>query len=250
MRAAMHSQAAWRVLLAALAYMLLVGALHAAPVFPSLTGRVIDDAGVLSVSTQQKLTQMFTQQEQQTGNQVVVATIKSLQGYSIDDFGYQLGRAWAIGQKASNNGVLIIVAPSEREVRIEVGYGLEGRLTDAQSKLIIENVILPEFRKGDFDAGLLAGTTTLLRVLGGDASALPPQTAQQSQDDGGGGSGIVIAIIVIGLIFGRFFWPLLFLGGLGGGLGRGGGFSQGGSSGGGFSGGGGSFGGGGASGRW
>ena len=126
MRAAMHSQAAWRVLLAALAYMLLVGALHAAPVFPSLTGRVIDDAGVLSVSTQQKLTQMFTQQEQQTGNQVVVATIKSLQGYSIDDFGYQLGRAWAIGQKASNNGVLIIVAPSEREVRIKSATASRG----------------------------------------------------------------------------------------------------------------------------
>jgi uncharacterized protein len=247
MRLAMHSQTAWRVLLAGLVYVLLATALHAAPIFPSLTGRVVDDAGILSGETQQKLTQMLAQHEQQTGNQVVVATIKSLQGDSIDDYGYQLGRAWGIGQKGSNNGALLLVAPNERDVRIEVGYGLEGRLTDAQSKLIIENLILPEFRKGDFNAGVLAGATTLLRVLGGDASALPQKTEQQSQDEDGSGGGIAIAIIVIMLIFGRFFWPLLFLGALGG---RHGGFRGGGFSHGGFSGGGGSFGGGGASGRW
>ncbi len=247
MRLAKHLQRAWRVLLAGLVYVLLTTALYAAPAFPSLTGRVVDDAGILSAETQQKLTQMLAQHEQQTGNQVVVATIKSLQGYSIDDYGYQLGRAWGIGQKGSNNGALLLVAPNERDVRIEVGYGLEGRLTDAQSKLIIENLILPEFRKGDFNAGVLAGTTTLLRVLGGDASALPKKAGQQSQNEDGSGGGIAIALIVIMLIFGRFFWPLLFLGGLGG---RHGGFGGGGFSHGGFSGGGGSFGGGGASGRW
>jgi len=239
MRFANHPQAAWRVLVAGLVFMLLATGLHAAPAFPSLTGRVVDDAGILSAETQQKLTQMLAQHEQQTGNQVVVATIKSLQGYSIEDYGYQLGRAWGIGQKGRNNGALLLVALNERDVRIEVGYGLEGRLTDAQSKLIIENVILPEFGKGDFNVGVLAGTTTLLRVLGGDASALPQQ---QEPDEDGSGSGIAIAIILIMLVFGRYFWPLLFLGGMGG---RHGGFR-----GGGFSGREGSFGGGGASGRW
>lgn len=243
----MRTRTAWRMLLAGLAYALLIGALHAAPVFPPLTGRVVDDAGILSVETQQKLTQMLAQQEQQTGNQVVVATIKSLQGYSIDDYGYQLGRAWGIGQKNKNNGALLVVAPNERDVRIEVGYGLEGQLTDAQSKLIIENLIMPEFRKGDFNAGVLTGTTTLLRVLGGDASALPQKVDQPTEGDDGSGGGSIVAIIVIFLVFGRFFWPLLFLGGLGG---RRGGFGSGGVSRGGFSGGGGSFGGGGASGHW
>lgn len=208
---------------------------------PPLTGRVVDNAGILSAETQQNLTQMLAQHEQLTGNQVVVATIKSLQGYSIDDYGYQLGRAWGIGQRARNNGALLLVAPNERDVRVEVGYGLEGRLTDAQSKLIIENLILPEFRKGDFNAGVLVGTTTLLRVLAGDASVLPQQANQQRQDEDGSEGGSVIAIIVILFIFGRFFWPLLFLGGFGG--------RHGGSGRGGFSGGG-SFGGGGASGRW
>ena len=185
MRPAMRSRPMWRVFLAGLAYLLFVGALHAAPVFPPLTGRVIDDAGILSADTQQKLTQMLALQEQQTSNQVIVATIKSLQGFSIDDYGYQLGRAWEIGQKGGNNGALLVVAPNERDVRIEVGYGLESKLTDAQSKLIIENLILPEFRKGDFNAGVLVGTTTLLRVLGGDASALPQQAERQVSNDGG-----------------------------------------------------------------
>jgi uncharacterized protein len=247
-RPRMHPQVAWQALLAGLVYVLLATALYAAPVFPPLTGRVVDDAGILSAETQQKLTQMLAQHEAQTGNQIVIATIKSLQGYSIDDFGYQLGRAWGIGQKGQNNGALLLVAPNERNVRVEVGYGLEGRLTDAQSRLIIENLILPEFRKGDFNTGVLVGATTLLRVLGGDASALPQQTEQRrSQDEDGSGGGSVIAIIVIMFIFGRFFWPLLFLGGFGG---RHGGSGRGGFSRGGFSGGGGSFGGGGASGRW
>lgn len=206
-RPAIRSQTAWRVLLAGLVYVLLATALYAAPVFPPLTGRVVDNAGILSAETQQNLTQMLAQHEQLTGNQVVVATIKSLQGYSIDDYGYQLGRAWGIGQRARNNGALLLVAPNERDVRVEVGYGLEGRLTDAQSKLIIENLILPEFRKGDFNAGVLVGTTTLLRVLAGDASVLPQQANQQRQDEDGSEGGSVIAIIVILFIFGRFFWP-------------------------------------------
>lgn len=238
---------AWLVLLLGL----LAGVAAAAPVFPALSGRVVDEAGILSPATQERLTAMLAQHERQTGNQVVVVTLKSLQGYPIEDYGYQLGRQWGIGQKGHDNGALLIVAPREHRTRIEVGYGLEGRLTDAQSKLLIENIILPEFRKGDFDAGVLAGTSTLLRVLGGDASALPQQDVQPQSDDGGGIAPFLV-ILLLWVVFGRFLWPLFFLGAFGGrgGGGFGGGFSGGGFSGGGFSGGGGSFGGGGASGSW
>ena len=138
----MHHPA--RALFAALiALLVAVGAAHAAPTFPPLSGRVVDDAGILPQDVRDQLTALLAEHEQQTGNQVVVATIKSLQGNDIAQYGYQLGRAWGIGQKGKNTGAIIIVAPNERKVRIEVGYGLEGALTDAQTKLIIENTILP-----------------------------------------------------------------------------------------------------------
>ena len=105
--------------------------------------------------------------EQATGEQVVVVTLKSLDGYPIEDFGYQLGRYWGIGQKGKNTGAMLIVVPSERKVRIEVGYGLEGKLTDAISRTIIEGDIVPNFRRGDYNAGVLAGTESILSVLGG-----------------------------------------------------------------------------------
>ncbi len=137
------------------------------PRFPPLTGRVVDDADILNGSTRAALTDILAQHERETGNQVVVITLKDLQGYTIEDFGYQLGRKWGIGQKEKNNGALLIVAPREHKVRIEVGYGLEGVLTDAASRAIIERDILPAFRRGDFNAGVLAGVTSMLRVLGG-----------------------------------------------------------------------------------
>src|SRR5208282_4771954 len=98
--------------------------------------------------TQSELSDMLATHEGATGEQVVVVTLPSLQGYSIEDFGYQLGRTWGIGQKDKNTGALLIVAPNEHKVRIEVGYGLEGKLTDAQSSVIINRDILPEFRRG------------------------------------------------------------------------------------------------------
>jgi len=234
-----------------------VVAAQAAPSFPALTGRVVDQAGVLSQDAQDKLTALLAEHEQQTSNQVVVVTVKSLQGYDIQDYGVQLLRAWGIGQKGKNNGVLIVVAPNERKVGIDTGYGVEGQLTDAQSKLIIENTILPYFKKGDYDSGVLAGTVQVLQVLGGKPSNVDslPQPMPSGQHGGSGGIPIIFIIIVLWIVFGRFFWPLLFLGGIGrggwggGGFG-GGGFGGGGFGGGGFSGGGGSGGGGGASGGW
>jgi uncharacterized protein len=246
------------VAVAALA--LALAASYAALNFPALSGRVVDDAGILSPSTRDTLTTLLAEHERQTRNQVVVVTLKSLQGSTIEQYGYQLGRAWGIGAKGKNNGALLIVSPSTHDVRIEVGYGLEGTLTDAQSKLIIENVMLPSFRKGDYDGGVLNGTITTLQALGGHPSAnvtpFPAVAEQPDNSSGGFHIPIFVIVIVLWLIFGRFFWPLFFLGGLGGwgrgGGGFGGGFggSSGGFSGGGFSGGGGSFGGGGASGHW
>jgi uncharacterized protein len=220
--------------------------------FPPLTGRVVDDAGILSQETQQRLTALLAEHEQQTSNQIVVVTVKDLSGTDIADYGYQLGRAWGIGQKGKNNGALIIISPTTHDVRIEVGYGLEGELTDAQSKLIIENVMLPAFRQGDYDKGVLEGTVDVLRTVGGKPSGA--ESIRQPQPHQGspfGGIPIIFIVIVLWVLFGRFFWPLLFLGGIGrgGGFG-GGGFGGGGFGGGGFSGGGGSFGGGGASGHW
>ncbi|HUO03989.1 MAG TPA: TPM domain-containing protein [Candidatus Binataceae bacterium] len=143
------------------------------PSFPALTGRVVDGAGVLSESTKSQLTDALKKHEDATGDQVVVVTLDSLQGYTIEDFGYQLGRHWGIGQKGKDNGVLLIVAPSEHKVRIEVGYGLEGTLTDAASRTIIESDILPNFRSDNYDAGVIAGTASILTALGGaGASAL------------------------------------------------------------------------------
>jgi len=236
---------------------LLAIAVHAAPSFPPLTGRVVDEAGILSEQARDRLTALLAEEEKETGNQVVIATLKSLQGYTIEQYGYQLGRAWGIGQKGKNNGALLIVVPSEHAVRIEVGYGLEGVLTDAQSRVIIDQFMRPAFRRGDYDQGITAGTEAIIKVLGGVRFA-PEQNTPSSDEDRGAGPGgvpwIFIVIVLVWLVFGRFLWPLLFLGGgsgrgYGGGFG-GGGFGGGGFGGGGFSGGGGSFGGGGASGSW
>ena len=125
--------------------------------FPQLTGRVVDDAGILDAATRQKLEKLSADLEAKSTDQLVVVTLKSLQGTSIEDYGYQLGRQWQIGQKDKNNGVLLIVAPSERKVRIETGYGVEGTLTDALGSFIIQQAILPRFRAGDFQGGITRG---------------------------------------------------------------------------------------------
>ena len=242
---------AGRVFAAALLVFAFAVAGAAALDFPALSGRVVDEAGVLSDGTKSQVTALLAEHERQTGNQVVVATLKDLRGLTIEQYGYQLGRAWGIGPKDGNKGALLIVSPSTHDVRIEVGYGLEGTLTDAQSKLIVENVMLPRFRQGDYDGGVREGAITILQVLGGHPSATAQQPLTGTGDESGGFHiPIFLIVIVLWLVFGRFFWPLFFLGGLGGGRGGWGGGGFGGGSGGGFSGGGGSFGGGGASGHW
>jgi len=246
----------WSALVVAV-LLLAAPALAADLKFPALTGRVVDDAGILSPSTISELDEMLAQHERTTSEQVVVATLGSLQGHSIEDYGYQLGRSWGIGQKGNSNGAILIVAQHERKVRIEVGYGLEGQLTDAASRVIIENYITPQFRKGDFNAGVLAGTAAMLRALGDDAAAKihsEPEAepvAQPIDENQGLLSPFVFLIfflVVIFLIMRRNRFPYLMR--HGGGYMGSGGFGGGSSGGGGFSGGGGSFGGGGASGSW
>ena len=242
---------------AAMLFLLLASHAIAAELkFPALTGPVVDDAGILSASTISELDEMLAQHERTTSEQVVVVTLASLQGHSIEDYGYQLGRAWGIGQKGKNNGAILIVAPHERKVRIEVGYGLEGTLTDATSRVIIESKILPQFRSGDFNAGVLAGTAAILRALGDEASAsIHREEEPVAQESAGNGALLPPLIVLIIFVFvllsmlrrGRH--PYLMRHG-GPYSGWNSSFGGGSSGGGGFSGGGGSFGGGGASGGW
>jgi uncharacterized protein len=121
----------------------------AKPVFPTLTGRVVDQANILTPQSKADLTKKLEALETRTSRQLVVVTVPSLQGLEIEDYGYQLGRAWGIGEKKLNTGALLVVAPTERRVRIEVGYGLEGVLTDALSNVILQERVLPRFRAGD-----------------------------------------------------------------------------------------------------
>jgi uncharacterized protein len=174
----------------------------AAPTFPELSGRVTDEAGLLSAATRAQITQLLAQHEQATSNQVVVVILKSLQGYTIEDYGYQLGRHWGLGQKQRDNGVLLIVAPKERRVRIEVGYGLEGTLTDALSSNIIQTRILPQFRQQHFDAGVLAGVQAILEVLKG--SYTPITVKQQSAHNPAANLGKVIFVFIGVLMLGDF----------------------------------------------
>ena len=254
----------WIVVLAFAGMMVGVRPAVAAPSVPPLTGRVVDAAHVLSPEVQNALTAKLAALEQKNGDQLVVVTVPSLQGLEIEDYGYQLGRAWGIGQKGKSNGALFIVAPSEHKVRIEVGYGLEPVLTDALSSVILQTAVLPKFRAGDVAGGVSAGADALIQQLG-----LDPQTAQanakvaavdaaQAEARPSGRSHSIPVIFIVLILF---FVIRMVLGGRGGGLwalpflfmGGGGGFGgrdDDGGGGGGFSGGGGSFGGGGSSGSW
>lgn len=222
--------------------------------FPALTGRVVDTAQMLEPSVRTQLDAQLKAHEQATGEQVVVVTLADLQGASIEDFGYQLGRHWGIGQKDKNNGALLIVARDDRKLRIEVGYGLEDRLTDAQSSVIINQVITPAFKTGNFNKGISDGVAAMLVVLGGSPLDEPaPAYSAGSQEEGdfvGRHPGLFMLLVVLFIVT-IFVCQMLGILPTGGGGSSGssrGGFGGGG--GGGFSGGGGSFGGGGSSGGW
>jgi len=227
--------------------------------FPALTGRIVDQANVIPAATRDAIEPKLADLEAKSGIQLVVATVASLDGEEIEPYANELFRTWKLGEKTKNNGVLLLVAPNQRKVRIEVGYGLEGTLTDALSKVIITNAIAPRFKAGDFGDGVSRGVDDIITVLTTDASEWQQRPSlrldnQQSLDF----ADWVLIALLIGLVtllivspgFRWFFLNVALNILVDSILSRGGGSSSGGSSGGGFSGGGGSSGGGGASGSW
>jgi uncharacterized protein len=257
------------VLRALLLLLLVIAAPAAAQDYPALSGRVVDAANIMPDSDEAALTAKLEAVEKASSRQLVVATVPSLGGYPIEDYGYQLGRKWGIGQKGANNGMLLLVAPSERKVRIEVGYGLEPIMTDALSGQIIRDQILPAFKAGDYPGGINAGADAIIAQL-----QAPPEQAEQVAMKAGarrskstsGTGGDFFPLIFWGLVFGFILLRMIgrgrrgrryrrrggvfVWGGGGGGSSDWGGGGGGGGGFGGFSGGGGSFGGGGASGGW
>jgi uncharacterized protein len=154
-------------LAAALALIVLAAPAAAAPTFPTLSGRVVDAAGVLLPDTRAALTWRLKALETKTGEQLVVATVPSLDGLAIEDYANRLFRQWRLGDKDKNNGVLLLLAMNDHKLRIEVGYGLEGTLPDAIAKLIIERAMVPEMRAGHTDAAVIAGVDEIIGVLTG-----------------------------------------------------------------------------------
>jgi uncharacterized protein len=223
---------------------------------PALTGHVVDRANIVPAETRSAIEQKLADLEAKSGIQLVVATVTSLEGQEIEPYANELFRYWKLGQKDKNNGVLLLVAPNERRVRIEVGYGLEGTLTDALSIVIIANAITPRFKAGDFSGGIARGVDDIISVLTTDPSEWQQRPAlrldnQTSKDPmnwlliAG-----LIAFATLFIVWPGFRWFVLYVA-LDILLSSGGSSSSSGSSsGGGFSGGGGSSGGGGASGSW
>ena len=260
-----------------------------AQTFPPLTGRVVDQAHLLSAAQVQDLTSKSEALEAQSGRQLVIATVKSLEGYPIEDYAYRLGRAWKIGSAKNNDGVVLVVAPNERKVSIATGYGAGGFMTDAMSGIIIREAILPHFKQNppDYGGGIEAGADAIIKQMSlppdqAQKNAAAAEQAQQQRQRSSGGAlpgffwFMIIAFVLLSMIrrrtAGRRYrsrrggispWVVLWglnelgrgsRGGWGGGSSWGGGGWGGGGGGwgggGGFSGGGGSFGGGGASGSW
>ncbi len=271
-----------------LLWLLLAGFARAEVAVPALATRVTDQAGLLTDGQRQQLEETQSDFEATKGSQIAVLIVASTQPEAIEEYGIRVATAWKLGRKGVDDGVLLLIAKDDREMRIEVGYGLEGVIPDAVAKRVIAEIITPYFQQGDYFGGIEAGVSRLIRLIEGEA--LPPPTARDVGWTGikdmlpvafavvvfGSGllgamfgrligasiAGGIVAIIfwvslgslLIALLIGGgvFLFSLLLGGGHGGSYGRGsggGGFGSS-SGGGGFSGGGGSFGGGGASGRW
>ena len=230
---------------------LCAGIALAAASFPPLTGRVVDQANILSPVTVADLERKLADLEQKSRIQLVVATVPSLDGVEIEPYANGLFRAWKLGDAKDNNGALLLVAPKERRVRIEVGYGLEGTLTDAVSSIIISNAIAPRFKAGDFNGGVTRGVDDIITALTTDSAEWKPKpTDMRAEHEASLLDTLAPFLIFLFIMFvisrigrrggGNVIFIPMGTGGFGGGFGGGGGFS----------GGGGSSGGGGASGGW
>ena len=277
-------KAAWAVLLA----LLLCGAAQAEVPVPPLSARVTDLTATLDAQQTQSLESRLAAFEAKKGAQLAVLLVPTTQPEAIEQFALRVAEAWKLGRKGVDDGALLLVAKDDRALRIEVGYGLEGALNDATAKRIIAEIITPFFKRGEFYAGVDAGTAAMMRVIEGEPLPPPQRAAASGSYDiesllfiafglvvvvggmlrallgrfpaaalMGGGLGLlawlVAASLFAALLVGVMAFLFVLLGGSGRGLGghSRGGFGHGGfGGGGGFSGGGGGFGGGGASGRW
>lgn len=166
---------------------------------PLLTGRIVDLAHVLSTSEAERLTAELQAHETATGNQVVVLTLPSLEGEPLEPFTHRVATTWKLGQKGTDNGALLLVALKERKVRIEVGYGLEGSLTDARSAQIIRNEIVPRFRAGDLPGGIVAGVAAILKTIEGTYQAPERPVASVRDEDT---VGRILMALIVGVVFG------------------------------------------------
>lgn len=193
-----------------------------AQTFPKFTGFVVDAANVIPPEQEAALTQRLDALQKASGNQLVVATVPDLQGYPIEDYGYRLLRSWGVGLKDVNNGAILLVAPNERKVRIEVGYGLEPVLTDAFSSVVINQQVLPRFKAGDMAGGIVAGANAVADQLAlPDAEARAKVTAAAAEYDrtyarttagnsgSRGGGGAPIGLIIFGIVLAAIVIPML-----------------------------------------
>jgi uncharacterized protein len=246
----------------ALALLVIIASTGWSATVPPLRGRINDYAQILSQDVARNLEVQLDQFEKQTGHQVALLTIPGLAGEDIEGFSIRVAESWKIGQKGFDNGVIFVVAPQDRQLRLEVGYGLEGVLPDAVASQIIREIVVPRFRDGDFEGGISSGIDAVLKTIRGEPL---PEAARQQSRRNNPALGLTLPLILFLLFLagalsrrrgpggwvtrGRhqpFGWGGFGGGGFPGGFG-GGGFGGGS---GGFSGGGGGFGGGGASGRW
>jgi len=186
-----------RILLPCILSVVLSAAAHGGPDVPLLTGRVTDNAGVLSAETSAKLAALLKSHEDSTSDQVAILTIGSLEGEPIESYSMHVAETWKLGRKEKDNGVLLLVVRDDRKVRIEVGRGLEGNLPDITCGRIIRNVMVPRFREGDYDGGVSAGVDAILASLAG--SYAPPEEEPAVSDTGSRIMAGAIFTVVVGL---------------------------------------------------
>ena len=228
--------------------------------YPQPSGYVVDQSGIIDSDSQRKLNAWILELKQKTTAEVAVVTVDSTEPLPIEEYAVKLVQRWGIGQKGKDNGVLLLIAYKDHAMRIEGGYGLEGAITDALSSQIINEIITPAFKAGDFSGGIEKGTAAIVSLVAKEYNVTLTGVPQPDSLDGQGSSSawflLLIICILIAFFFSRgggggMFMPMMLMGGYGRGGYGGGGFSGGGGFGGGFGGfGGGMSGGGGASGRW
>lgn len=148
---------------------------------PYLTGRVVDNAEILKPDTRRRITEQLQAHEHATTNQIAVLTVPTLHGDSVEEYAVRVFEQWKLGQKGRDNGVLVVVVPQDRRMRIEVGYGLEGTLPDAAAGRIIRDVMTPRFRAGDYDGGVAQGVTAIVARLEGGPAAADEETPREAK---------------------------------------------------------------------